>query len=321
MAKYLPFFSPLLVVYLLLTSANPALTVSHSIRQSSTCKNQPQPRPCGTFCSFKLCERNNREIEFLPTAPSVLLLDGRQISDSRFICSTQSNLHSVLDTGEARLFDTNDFIPISRWRPTGLDPPFRSDTFTSQRSVSLRGPGIGRGSDSRGNQWSFLHNRCVILPILRYEERLTDGSFRQRTSAGEVNSCVSFRTIAPALHFRVEWDNSDDFDMLVVAPDGSITDLVNMRTSCGRLLGDMPANACRDGSRNVTEDIVFLPGNVLPGLYTAEVRHSGDCNRRQAARWTLQFIRNGTVVRDAKGVSNNEGAVVANRTIRITERS
>lgn len=260
---------------------------------------RPRPRrvrPCGQFCTFRLCNTNGT-IRQLPEAPYTLL-GAPGTATSPFVCNSADDVFQV-KTGEARVYTEDHqlgdlYIPISLWRPASLSHSFSSDFMTAFKMSHLDFFGIGR-LPTFGNQWDFLHDRCMILPIEKYRTMPGSGG-RTIDSTGDPRACVAFRTTAPTLHAEVIWDSQDDFDLGIVEPDGSIIDRFCPRSNAGKLNGDNNEGFCNTALTAGKENIVFLPGGpVQRGRYEVFVQHTKSCSRRFTTM-ILRIMKRGVVI-------------------------
>ena len=130
--------------------------------------------PCYGECRFRFC---NDVVRFhIPHRrnfrPRTRLFTGR-------ICSKYSDIIGKVEkTGEAFVMDYHylrgfSFIRISEWGPRGLTDKFSRTFFKSMDIWTPRAnafySGLGREKPTN-NQLDILQNRCIIVPIRRYEE-------------------------------------------------------------------------------------------------------------------------------------------------------
>ena len=112
----------------------------------------------------------------------------------------------ALRAGEAQVFDGEGFVPISLWSPPGLRKNFKATYLRPFKVLFMPQSGIGRLSGSK-DQYSFLHDRCVILPITKYERiNLTAGSRLKLVTKSGRTEYVAFRTTAPSIEVKLLWD-------------------------------------------------------------------------------------------------------------------
>lgn len=260
-----------------------------------------RPRPCGSQCKFRMCNFNGATIQ-LPLAP-FSILGAVTTAALPHVCRHDDDMGLVLNSGQAQVKVGNRFVPISAWRPRGLRrrfPPFFIRTY---KVPGLPNSGIGRLT-STANQWSFLHDRCMILPITRYQ--------RINPATGEVitivrksgpNECVAFRTTAPAIHVEVNWDTQDDFDLQVEEPGGAVLSHLNKRTRYGRLTGDNNAGFCGTALLFGRENVVYFPNPNIPrGRYKVRLIHYTKCASRPT-NWNIKVVKNGVLIDTERGFS------------------
>lgn len=256
---------------------------------------QRRPRPCGEFCTFRGCNTNGTFFR-LPLAPFWVLGAPRNAT-SPFICIDRpgKDVFEVLETGEARIFYEDLFIPISKWRPPSLSNLFPKNFFQTYLVQSSDHSGIGR-LPTTGNQWDFLHDRCLILPILKYATGPGHNPKVVSTSGG-INACVAFRTTAPAMHVQLNWNSNDDFDLGLIEPDGDFLEFFNgnTRTEAGKLNGDNNKGLCNVQLPGGKEDIVYFPGGPIErGDYETFITHPTSCSK-DPSEWVLRLVKRGVV--------------------------
>ena len=148
--------------------------------------------PCYTHCRFRFCYhktvfRVGRIIE-RPFTGAICKKDGTRIG-------------VVGETGEAWVLGLHKFVPISKWRPSGLKQRFSPSFFKSY--ARLRRSKYGYFSSVSGvghekpqqNQLKFLNNKCFVLPIKAYQ--IIEGAKKvivNRHRDHPFRDCVSFRT-------------------------------------------------------------------------------------------------------------------------------
>lgn len=277
-------------------TTNPAANEAISIRQGRL-------PPCGENCSFKLCNFDFT-IKELPLA-SFVIFNGPQISNLPFICASGVSVGRVLASGEASVFTNSEFEKISAWRPSGLTRRFFSDFITTAPIPFFPNSGIARQA-TRGNQWDFLHDRCMILPVLRYQTLDPDTRLVQGTTdvSGQPNNCVAFRTTAPAIHVQLVWDAKDDFDLELTEPDGDKLNFRNPRTERGKLNGDNNVKTCEPGLLAGRENIVYFPApDIEIGRYVVTITHFSRCSMDPVG-WRLRVMKNGVVSSTEFGLSD-----------------
>eukprot|EP00177_Eucheuma_denticulatum_P005336 GFKZ01009694.1.p1 GENE.GFKZ01009694.1~~GFKZ01009694.1.p1 ORF type:complete len:370 (+),score=1.72 GFKZ01009694.1:161-1111(+) len=282
---------------------------------------------CGSFCRFSMCSAN-ATLPRLRPAPFVIL-GPPLVPSNRFICQRGANpLITILSTSDPQIqLPNNTLTPLSTYRPPNLTPRFPPRFL---RTALLR-PGSRAlyGVTSlppRGNQWSFLHDRCFVLPITRYRIQNPDqpAQFQTIDASQQRDSCVAFRTRAPLLHVQLTWESNGDGDILVQGPPPSRTtiDFLNPRPNArSRLVGDNGQDTCNDATfPGYTENVVYFPGSTLPqGEWVAEAWQAGDCGRRGARTpWSLSVVRDGLVSSVTEGVAVSRGEYQKAGVLRFT---
>ncbi|CDF32258.1 unnamed protein product [Chondrus crispus] len=254
-----------------------------------------RPRPCGSFCKFRLCNFDGDRTT-LPKA-SFTILGAPSTAQLPFICRPGQKVGEVLKTGEAQVFDSGRYVPISEWSPRGLRRNFISTYIRPFKVPALPHSGLGRLSSSV-NQHSFLHDQCMIIPVNRYEIiNYATGRPTRILNASGRTECVAFRTTAPTIEVKLTWDSQDDFDLEVEEPDGDVLSFRNTRTEYGKLNGDNNAGRCDSDSDLFfgRENVVYFPNpNIETGRYKVRVIHYNKCSRRPT-NWKLMVVINGAV--------------------------
>lgn len=288
---------------------------------ASNLTTRQQAPLCGSFCRFSMCSAN-ATLQPLRPAPFVIL-GPPLLPSNRFVChpdpSNPSNptpLITILATGDPQLAlsPPTTFTPLSLWRPPTLSPTFPPNFLRiAQTSPGRRRlPGI-TNAPPRGNQWSFLHNRCFILPIHRYRPLTSPSQPRPPTidSTTQPDACVAFRTRAPSLHVQLTWQSNGDGDLVVQQPSGAVVDFLNPASPAGgRLVGDNGVDTCAHPDfPGYTENVVYFPGRPVPaGRWVAEAWQAAECGRRRATtRWNLTVVRDGVVRTTTRGLARYAG--------------
>lgn len=270
--------------------------------------NARRPAPCGNECKFRLCNFNGERFE-IPKS-SFVILGASQSSQLPYICKPGDTMGQVLKSGEAQVNTADGFVPISEWSPSGLKRNFRDIFIRTYKTPFLPHSGLGPLSSS-ANQYSFLHDQCMILPITRYERiNYATGRPTKILNASGKNDCVAFRTTAPTILVELSWDTQDDFDLEVEEPDGDILNLSNRRTEYGKLNGDNNAGFCGTKLLFGKENVIYFPNpNIEKGKYKIRVIHHNKCADRPT-NWKLSVVIDGKVK-----VNQSKFSAVDERTI------
>ncbi|CDF32718.1 unnamed protein product [Chondrus crispus] len=170
-------------------------------------ERQQRRNRCGRGkCRFVICRGS--QTSFL-AAPNTAL--------SSPICRRDQKIEQILSTGEARIKDSEgDLIPISEWRPEGLEVPFKSGALFADAIPGRGLSGLAR-LPAVGNQNEFLDNACVVVPIRSYE-RIVNGKKRVR-QATSPRDCLSVGLESPTIFIEAFWTSGDDMDLAVIEPD------------------------------------------------------------------------------------------------------
>lgn len=271
---------------------NPTLTPTDRQRR-------PRPARCTASCRFSLCTAGP---SLRPTRDRFIILGPPRTAFNRFICLANST-HPVLmpmSTGNPLIRDdTGSLIPLNQWNPPNLSRPFAARFFRARPLIPGSRPLRGIAPErSRGNQWSFLHNRCFVLPLTSFT-LMQNGNPTTTTTAASTD-CVAFETRAPTLHILMVWEGNGDGDLAVQEPTRDVVDFLTTTSAAGgRLNGDNGRGLC--GAANFpgyTESVTYFPGvNVPSGPFVAEAWQASDCGRQGASTaWSLRAISNGKVL-------------------------
>lgn len=250
-------------------------------------------KPCGQFCKFRLCNFNGERLT-LPKAAFVIL-GAPKTAQLPYVCRPGEVMGGVVKSGEAKVRDGKKFVAISKWKPAGLKRNFRSIFIRTYKTPFLPHSSIGRVKSST-NQWSFLHDQCMIMPITRYERiNLATGRPIKILNASGKSDCVAFRTTAPTIQIEMQWDTPDDFDLEVTEPDGDVLSFRNKRTEYGKLNGDNNVGFCGTKLLFGKENVLYFPNpKIEKGKYKIKVIHYTKCADRPT-NWKLSVVINGVV--------------------------
>lgn len=251
---------------------------------------------CGSFCTFNLCSRDNT----LPVASPTLLTAPRR-AVFPYICRNNTEIGQVLSNAETLVFHRNRYIPISEWRPKGLDSIFPRNFFRVSQIPFTPWSGAAR-SVVKGNQWKYLHGRCFVMPITKFETLDEQERAKPVTIERKRENCVAFRATAATISMELIWNSGDDFDLHVVQPNGERIYYSNTQTESGTFTGDI-TSSCSTNLKFGRENILYLPGrNIEKGTYTIRVHHFSNCNRIPTA-WRLTVMVDGVLRLRRSGVS------------------
>lgn len=161
-----------------------------------------RPSWCASRCRFSFCPNSWGYYTVLGT-PDVPFTNALCDPSSR----PRQYVGIVGRTGEASVLTGGDGrgggpgvarVPISRWRPEGLQVPF-ADSFFKSFIVGGGFPHSGVGRQiAQGNQLGFLNRTCFELPVVDYQKLSWDGemvldNFNVKPGTEETD-CVAFMT-------------------------------------------------------------------------------------------------------------------------------
>lgn len=236
------------------------------------------------------------------------------------ICRRGQDIAQIIESGEAQILTRTDKkpIPISQWRPDGLDTPYAPDYF---KAVAIKGEensGISH-SPSIGNQNDFTNDICVRLPILRYERKTRRG-IKIITAGGE-RDCIGVTVRTPDIIIEAQWYSGADFDLAVTEPDGTVLSNENAKSICGKYAGggDKGVDTCGISAQAV-EKVRYrdsdCPGFQI-GRYTATLRQVTNCGDGPTD-WEIRLVVRGRLVRKWSGSSDEDaGSRVARVRFRL----
>eukprot|EP00177_Eucheuma_denticulatum_P006482 GFKZ01011800.1.p1 GENE.GFKZ01011800.1~~GFKZ01011800.1.p1 ORF type:complete len:331 (-),score=17.39 GFKZ01011800.1:214-1206(-) len=269
----------------------------------SAVERQRRVRPCGGFCRFRLCNFNGNT--FVRPKADFVILNGPNAASLPYVCLPGFNIGQIRSSLEARVTFRGSLVPISRFSPPGLGIRYPSNFIKTAAVPFLPWTGISR-RQAQGNQWDFLHDRCMILPIRRYQEinATTQLPIRVVSAGGSNRNCVAFRTTAPAIQVELTWDSGDDFDLAVEEPDGDVISFRNRRSEAGRLTGDNNVGFCDSELTFGRENVVYFPGGPIEeGQYRVIVTHFNRCDTSPTV-WRVRIIINGNLVLSRRGTAS-----------------
>lgn len=255
--------------------------------------NPKRPGPCGARCNFRMCNFNGTRFE--QDQAAFVFLNAPKSATLPYICNRMENIGLVLKTGEASVAVDDGYVPVSKWTPTGLRKNFKKNVIRTYKVPYLPHSGIGRLSTTV-NQWSFLHDQCMIMPIQKYQSiDLDTGRPKEIIEKDGENDCVAFRTTAPAIQIELSWDTADDFDLQVTEPDGDVLSHKNTRTEYGKLNQDNNVGFCETSLLFGRENVLYFPNpNIEVGKYKVRVVHFKKCGTKPS-NWLMKIVVNGVV--------------------------
>lgn len=249
---------------------------------------------CPTTCRFKLCG------EALYSS-----LGAPNTGVGPTICRKGQTIGFILKTGEAQMLQGLARVPLSEWRPVGLQIPFQKNFFYTKRIPGNDKSGFTFRTP-RQNQHKFLNDVCVILPIKEYQ-RFVNGKFRKVRTQGW-QECLAVVIEVPAVVIEFQWFSGDDMDLSVREPKGyRLSNDIKRRTSgCGKFVRDNGADACGLFSA-VKERVQYrLPCERFQrGRYTAIINHASTCGN-SSTTYELRVVVNGRLKKNVTGVSNKD---------------
>lgn len=264
---------------------------------------------CGGFCRFRLCNTNQEGVSFRLPKAAFILFSPRNFPTLPYICLSRTSIGQIQTTLEPSVAVDprgRQLVPISKWSPEGLRKSFNPDFIQPKRIRGFPWSGIDR-KRATVNQWRMLHDRCMVLPIRKYQ--LIDSDTQRPVGTVDLDddrrNCVAFRTSAPSIHVQLTWDSSDDFDLSVEEPEGgAVIDFRNTRSDTGKLNRDNHKGFCNANLPAGREDIVYFPNPALiSGVYRVRVTHFNACGGKES-KWSLKIMKNGVVVKSRRGKSD-----------------
>lgn len=245
---------------------------------------------CGAQCKFRLC---NVDGDLTPIGNRIVLRDA-MVAFPPLLCRKDLKLVGIQRVGEAKVAPNGKgpkkFPRISKYRPAGLKNPFPRKYFGLFNILFLdSGKGVGRKRNF-GNQDVFSDDLCVLLPIRKFQVRERS---RTKTVRGQFDDCVSFRTWSPRVLIDLIWASADDYDLVVIEPNGNIISSSKKTSGTGGRLITENARSCDASDLNRREEVRWLRrSKPLPGMYTVKIRHFTNC-KNVLSRWELTVMTNG----------------------------
>ncbi|CDF41302.1 Gal-2,6-Sulfurylases II [Chondrus crispus] len=250
---------------------------------------------CRNLCRFRFCRLDGS----MRPNNARSILRGPDYSRTGFICRNfpgGRTLGRIRSTGTALIQSGSTITPINKFRPNGLSPAFPRNYFrVTPLTFQRNRQGVARRA-SVGNQEDFLDDLCVRLPIRNYNIDNTDGSVFRTIATSDPRDCIAFRPVVRPIVVDVAWDSSDDFDLSVEGPPGSLGGRVNdnLVAACGLF----PAGK---------EAVSFE--NMVPGKYTVKLMHFNNCFNKRT-RWVVNVVVNGVTIQRRLGRSNVDDRTV-----------
>ncbi|CDF32858.1 unnamed protein product [Chondrus crispus] len=259
---------------------------------------------CGPDCTFRFCASN--DVMFMRRVGTLMTVRPPGISQGAFICHPDiPNLARVRTVGETLVFnEDNTTVPISQWRPTGLDVPFAPDFFGVKRVVFQPNRwGLARGNSS-GNQQAILHDRCLAMPIRSWYVTKQDGSLEKMTSDGSKGDCISFETQTVKVYVELAYDSGDIIEIEMEEPDGTMINSENESSGRGRLSDNANQNCTAQpaGFKNVVYRYPRVEA-ILPGSYKVTLKHTRNCGKGPTT-WTVKVWLDDEMIFRRRGMSD-----------------
>lgn len=225
------------------------------------------------------------------------------------LCKRNVNIRHVLETGEASVLVNRNLVPISKWN-LGSTTKFPSDYFQFVQNNVLKASFLTI-EPSVEDQSMRIDNRCVVLPIKKYEVVQTTG--RVKRVNGKKRDCLALTARTFDLIFEARWDTGDDLDLSLETPFG-VVDFKNPSLGCFSLIGDSNIDSCYKPKYG--RETIVLRRNCVPpnGRYTIVLKHTSNCDRGNT-EWALRVTRSGEVDVESTGVSNRDGGAVIGREV------
>ena len=263
--------------------------------------HQPGISNCARQCLFRFCRFNQAQLFGAPLK-----------SNFPTICRRNQDISRIISVGEASIkLPNNTQIPISQWRPDGLNPPLPKRHFKIRPVFGEENSGLVV-SPARGNQNEFVNERCFLLPILKYERKFGN-SVRVVNTKSRSGSCLAFTSRTRDVMFEAQWFSGDDFDLEIVEPDGEVLGSSNRNTVCGMFVRDINVDACDLVSMG-TELASYNRGcsGFQRGEYQAVLRHTDNCGKGPS-KWEIRVSVAGRLRKTVTGISDGSGGTVAGR--------
>lgn len=266
---------------------------------------------CAPQCKFRFCATTG--VLIIRKPGTLITIRPPRIAQGAFICMPDNpNFVRVRRVGEADLInDDNTTVPISQWRPVGLEAPFPSNFYRINRIVFQRDVwGLSR-LPAIGNQLEILHKKCFALPIRVWSERLSDGSIEKVFSDGAEGNCLSFRTQAIKVYIELAWDSGDIIEIALEEPDGTVINNENVSSGSGRL-SDNVNQSCEDmpaGFKNVVYKYPRIAA-IPQGTYKITLKHTRNCGNGPT-NWSVKVWIDDQKIFDQRGESDSpEGTTI-----------
>lgn len=260
---------------------------------------------CGSICRFRLCQ----SVGPVSVKGRILGLRAPKVpAQGPVICLVGDDMGFVRKTGEASLELPSGDTLISKWKPAGLTKKFSKKFFKAGKVKALGRSSPTRGA-AKGNQWSFIDEKCVKLPILQYEIRKP--TFKIVNTPGGPTDCVSFTTRASQLLIEVTWQSRDDLDLAVTDPNGKTLSRFNKKQGDGRFSIDNAAGVCETKQVAVGKEFARWPqgGFVPKGTYKIVLRHFNNCGAGKT-KYQIRATLNGALILNKKGKSKKGGDAI-----------
>lgn len=299
---------------------------------------------CGPLCVFRFCSIQTAVLQ--PNAP-VIPLPPKDSPFPYFICSPQirrlglirSLGRPILDTGASET--PRDRVFLSDWRPDRLRQNFANNFFTIAHAPGRPGTSTILRGRASSNQRTFIDSRCIIIPVTAWDLLRRDGTIAKTETRPEPNlgthpltnmpvvrqpkkkerrPCLAFRTVYPLALVQLSWDSSDDLDLSVTEPGGTVVDKRILFSLGGTHSGDANVGVCGIAPGGV-ESVSYGASDeasIKEGVYKVKVSHFNNCAGGRKTRWKLMVAIGEHVVEVRKGMSGrDDGQTIATVSFRL----
>lgn len=142
----------------------------------------------------------------------------------------------------------------------------------------------GISSTFNAEQYGELKDACIVLPVVSFRRLIGNGDEAiigpKETRNEALIDCVSFRTKAPTLHIELVWTRaSDDLDLEVTEPNGSVINVANPISETGNKIPTIDGGADNSlcGYVKVSRESIVYDDKAQSGRYTIRVKTAGRC--------------------------------------------
>lgn len=293
----------------------------------AVCRNPPSDKCRFRFCNLDIPTRLTNASE-----PRIFLRDPKFASPPFLCIFEKKKIKPVISYIEGPALvqpfvrkgaPVPEKIRIDKYRPAGLQFVFQK-RFLGLRQIKFPLLPSRFGLAIRepfGNQLDFLDFTCVTLPITEFAIVNRDGSLTQGNGRGNKKSCVRFVTVVARILIELTWDSSDDFDVAVTEPDGTVINKDSTKSPRAGLIRNNGVDMCGKVIANREQIQWNVRKVVLPlsGKYLVRVRHTKNCGLGKT-KWSLSVVINGENVLFKEGFSNNRNKQVLSSMFRFLKR-